>query len=160
MGCDIHAYIEYRKPRTEHWYGFGERINPGRNYAIFGRLAGVRTDGPPVAPLRGLPKDVAHAVREDGFLFVTEDGAGDDCCTLEEGRRWSGDPNIKLHDFVPHPDWHSHSWLTPDEFEKALQKAQGDYPDIFEPEYQAVLDAMRSFERTGHEVRIVFWFDN
>jgi hypothetical protein len=45
MGCDIHAYVESKKPDSKTWWGFGGRINPGRNYRMFGKLAGVRCDG-------------------------------------------------------------------------------------------------------------------
>lgn len=46
MGCDIHAYVEYKKADNNgDWISFGGRINPGRNYSLFGRMAeGVRTD--------------------------------------------------------------------------------------------------------------------
>lgn len=53
---------------------------------------------------------------------------------------------------VQHPDWHTPSWLTPAEWER-MTRAAG-------PEYQAMTAAMRSLEKTGHVVRVVFWFDN
>ena len=55
--------------------------------------------------------------------------------------------------FVSHPDWHSHTWLSADEFEKAIQ-------DLGNEKYRAALAAMRSFEADGLDARIVIWFDN
>ena len=52
MGADIHMYAEYRNKnqaqedqkqgRKPYWYCYGDQINPGRNYTLFGILAGVR----------------------------------------------------------------------------------------------------------------------
>jgi hypothetical protein len=50
------------------------------------------------------------------------------------------------------PDYHTHSWLTADEFQQAMQRAEAEHP-----EYLAVLAAMRAL---GPESRIVFCFDN
>jgi hypothetical protein len=164
MGCDIHAYIEYKAKGkgNGNWRSFGGRINPGRNYAIFGRLAqGVRTDGPAVVPLRGFPEDAGFYAKDDALLFVTADGKGDNYCTIEDAQRWNPGKYIKIHDHVPHPDWHSHSWVSADELDRALGAAYADYPGNFpEPEYQAVLVCMRSFEQQGFDSRLVFWFDN
>jgi hypothetical protein len=158
MGCDIHAYMEYRKA-PGRWHSFGERVNPGRNYTLFARLNGVRGEGEPVAPERGFPEDAGFYALDDNTLFVTEDGDGERYCTLEDARRWTKNPLVKIHDRIPDPDWHSHSWVTPDELEKALNaddvKARGD-----EPEYKAILAALRSFEKDGYDARLVFWFDN
>jgi len=159
MGCDIHAYIEFKRKGRDHWRSFGGRINPGRNYFLFGRLAdGVRGDGPALVPTRGMPSDVGSYARDDGFLFITEDGQGNDCCTLENARRWEPSKEWKLHDFVPHPDWHSHSWATAKEWEDAIKPCmEGQHQ---EPQYVAILAAMQSLEKSGSEVRIVYWFDN
>lgn len=74
MGCDIHAYIEYRhkRPRNEwerQWRDFGGRINPGRNYAIFSTLAGVR-GGPTIVQPRGVPDDIATAAHGDWWMMI------------------------------------------------------------------------------------------
>jgi len=44
MGCDIHAYVEYRRPYPdgkEHWFFFAD-VNIGRNYRLFALAATVR----------------------------------------------------------------------------------------------------------------------
>lgn len=122
MGCDIHCYIEYKPAGSDDWSDFGGRINPGRNYDLFAKLAGIRNydEIEPVAKPRGYPKDAAYEAEKK---------------------------------YVSNPDWHTHSWLTADEFAVAIEGSG-------EPEYEAILAAMRSFEAGGAQARIVFWFDN
>jgi hypothetical protein len=160
MGCDIHCYVEYQKSDYPGWRDFGGRVNPGRDYSLFGRLAGVRS-GPALVEPRGIPGDLAWAARDDWFLFISESGGGD-YVTLavamgyaEHGRKiieQDGKPT-----WVEHPDWHTPSWLSVDEFEAALT-AESEWPP--NDEYWAVLAAMKCLRERGNEVRIVFWFDN
>ena len=156
MGCDIHCYIEYKSPDTDGWSDFG-RINPGRNYDLFGKLAGVRRiEVTPVVEPRGLPEDVAYAASSDAWLFVTDTGSSEGCCSREQAEQWVGwgaRYRNSEKEFVSNPDWHSHSWLTPNEFAIAIEGSG-------EPEYEAILAAMRSFEAGGFQARVVFWFDN
>ncbi len=157
MGCDIHCYVEYKRPDWKHWSGFGGRINPGRSYFLFSKMAGVRNSGEiePVVPPRGFPADCAYVAERDNYLYVT-DTEGEGYCTaeraehyIEYGSQWKDETKK----FVTHPDWHTHSWLTPNEFEKAIEEATNE-------EYRAILAAMRSFESQGFAARLVFWFDN
>jgi hypothetical protein len=81
MGCDIHIVAERKNPTTglyEPWGTFTERhgsfvqdgpkefmneIYEGRNYTLFGVLAGVRGgDDHMIAPPRGLPTDMSPEV--------------------------------------------------------------------------------------------------
>lgn len=223
MGCDIHCYVEYRNPKSEYdptrWNDFGGQINPGRNYRIFGALAGVRHGQPKgCVPARGIPPDLAWQAHGDWWVYVTDDeptraddgegGIGDAAMglmrvclahpkedtprkmLLDALQEWNGHDEagrdsdwpriggvtreradawvsggrrdaVKYnHDrsAVEHPDWHTPTWLTPDEWEFAL-KAAGQLPGT-EPEYYAMLAAMRSLEAGGFEVRCVMWFDN
>lgn len=205
MGCDIHAYIEHAADDRRigdgslWWQDFGGRINPGRDYDLFGHLAGVRCNGvTPVAPVRGYPEDAALAADEDNFVRIhygEEDLAEEGECTPETATKWHnsyGAP-YKPHEegtppkFIQSPDWHTHSWVTPDEFELAIQRAETDHrvelaamkeryvqeglpipeyltdplPDrSVSSRYYAVLAAMRALEGPGRHVRLVFWFDN
>lgn len=163
MGCDIHCYIEYRPLNQEHlsqddWSHFGGRINPGRNYDLFARLAGVRNydEIEPVAKPRGFPEDAGYAARGAYWMYVSNSTA-EGHCSPERAERWVESGASKYRDaektYVSNPDWHSHSWLTPDEFAIAIGGSG-------EPEYDAILAAMRSFEENGFQARIVFWFDN
>lgn len=182
MGCDIHCYIEY-KPRpkmptgpVERWFTFGGRMNPGRNYDMFGFLAGIRGDGPPVVPPsdRGIPDEMAYEAANDWWLFINyaDDDENDDdtgMCTPtaaksyhQMGSRYRGTVTTtdKRPQYVEHPDWHTPSWLTPDEWEQALGLYCALNPQYPVPdEYDAMLAAMRSLEG-NNEVRVVFWFDN
>jgi hypothetical protein len=161
MGCDIHCYMEYRRPSGDRWLPFGARINPGRNYRIFGRLAGVRREQEPHVKPRGLPADVGWRAQDDAWIFIHEDG-GEDSCKPEDAARWAAQGLKYRNDrdgkptWIENPDWHSHSWATPTEWEVAISHPE----DGDEIEYRAMLHALRYFESSGYEARVVFWFDN
>lgn len=166
MGCDIHTYVEYGKKDEEgkiRWRNFGGRVNPGRNYFLFGTLCkGVRSDLEHGFSQRGLPEDMAYASKNDSRLFISEH-EGDGNCTLERAMTWESHgckiTNNEFAEpvFVEHPDWHSHSWLSYEEFDKALalyyEKAELKFK---EPEYEALLASMKKFIELGFECRIVF----
>ena len=129
MGCDIHCYMEYKPKGSDSWRGFGGRVNPGRNYWMFGTMAGVRADHLPHVEPRGVPADMASDASGDYWIFITEEG-GEGYTTPERAASWcngSWDRSVLKHpekpllnNFVSGPDAHTHSWLTPDEFELAL----------------------------------------
>lgn len=164
MGCDIHAYIEYSKSDSGKWYCFAGEIDPGRNYAIFAHLAGVRDATGLVTPIaadRGLPCDASRTVVLGNALSICEDGIeGVRTCSRSNAAtlvrngysQYIGPNNSR----ITHPDWHSHSWATTEELSLAISMAKSD-DDI---EYIVMLDTMHSFERHGYCTRLVFWFDN
>ena len=162
MGCDIHAYVEYKPKGNTNWQSFGKRLNPGRYYGMFALLANVRNNGDlkPVAELRGVPLDVGYYAAKDLVLRVNDKfGNEEGWCSKASADRWVAGGSSKwwvAGHSITHPDWHSHSWVTADE----LQKALGSLPFENPYEYVAVLDCLRSFERQGCEGRLVFWFDN
>ena len=168
MGCDIHLYVEYKNKKETNYRNFGGRINPGRNYYIFGLLAkGVRSDLPEGIELKGLPdrETMSYMSRGENEMFIHEDG-GEGFVTPETAERWvkSGSSKYigKDKNRITHPEWHSHSWLTTEEYEKQLNVFLN-HPDAklyAEPEYEAVLAILKSFESGGYDARIVFWFDN
>jgi len=195
MGCDIHCYIEFKKPKSDSWKDFGGRINPGRNYSMFGAMAGVRVDDIPHLEPKGVTDDMAYASSGDYWLFVTDSkNDSEGYCSVEQAERWlkSGcvlkyPENHIINNYVSHPDWHSHSSLTTNEFELAIAaylKASGyqlNTPKLNSPndieaitteakgkdnaitwiaEYWAILAAMKCFLAQGFEARLVFWFDN
>lgn len=196
MGCDIHCYIEYKKPDRDGWSDFGGRINPGRLYQMFGALAGVRSRTVNFLQPRGVPNDMSYASKNDYWLFIVENNTDESgFCTVEQAKRYIASGSILknptepfLHNSVSHPDWHSHSWVTPDEFEQAIAvhlKANGFQINTARlpapqelsaltttdensnnwalselTEYWAILAAMRCFEQQGFQSRLVFWFDN
>lgn len=167
MGCDIHCFIEHSASDSErlYWTPFGGHINPGRDYGMFGLLAGVRSGDKPVYEVRGVPEGLAYEAVDESRLYISADAPDEDGnCSPESAERWVNEGSSKYTDerkvFVTHPDWHSHSWLTPDEWEAVLAKcAQREWGEP-DPEYYAMLAAMRCLESKGRKVRVVFWFDN
>lgn len=180
MGCDIHMYIQYRnieetesrKERNEKpcWLSFGDGFNPGRNYTLFGILAGVR-DWPDneekMFEARGLPDfELGWSARQDNILYITED---EECreggyCTLKQAERW-GRKIVRHEDGKPwytyHPDWHSHSWLTTKELSQAYRWYKSVSGYSLSLEYRVLLKTMKALEDGGkNEVFVVFWFDN
>ena len=79
MGCDIHAFPEYRD--GDEWVSFGE-VDLWRNYHIFYALAGVRGPFDGIVPLepRGLPDDADFRVRDEW----SEDGHTPSWVTTDE----------------------------------------------------------------------------
>jgi len=139
MGCDIHLYIEYKdkKPALEDgyvpgWQSYGNRINPGRNYALFALMANVRNYGDEKLPVlverRGMPDDVSYTTMNDNRIYISDD-EGEDYVSMETAKRWVKSGSSKFINnndgnptWVTQPDWHSHSWLTTSEFESVLNK--------------------------------------
>ncbi len=176
MGCDIHMYIQYRNKKNidtkyDRWNNFGERINPGRNYEMFGILSsGVRKEWNKSFDSRGLPKKFSSTI--DWNLHIPIRDENDDpnnygtyTVTLEQIKNWGSKKIVYNSQGKPYkvvnPDWHSHNYLTVDEYAKALKwyREQTKYePPV---EYKALLKAMRELENKGkNEVMVVFWFDN
>jgi len=168
MGCDIHAYVEYKEKEdnsNEYWWGFGGQINPGRDYTMFGILAGVRYHPKKGFDPRGIPNHhLSWAANDNLYLYITEDGEDDNSTTLEQAKLW-GKEIIYDDDGKPfkvkHPDWHSHSWLTTKELAQAYkwyEEELGHKPGL---EYRALLKLMKALEDNGkNKVIVVFWFDN
>ncbi len=165
MGCDIHAFIEYRESNSR-WWPFGSEFRLSRDYGVFASLAGVRGrggDDSPVAAGRGVPDDLAHVSESANRLYVSED-EGEGNATLANAQRWiaSGCSKPIIRDgkmnFVTHPDWHSHSWCTSAELKAAIESLGVERGTS--PQYYAAIAAMEAFEKLGYETRLVFWFDN
>jgi hypothetical protein len=180
MGCDIHMYVEYRPKKADYnfWNSYGGRINPGRDYVMFGLLCkGVRTSFDQSHLPKGKLKkgEMGWQCEEDLHLLITKDGDREGETTILKALRWSKTYGLEIHRsdlnnepiYIDHPDWHSHSWLTIEEFEKSLK----DYEQIAEElgyvlkepdvKYSAILSSMKTLENNGqNDVRVVFWFDS
>lgn len=166
MGCDIHLFIEYRNSKkARRWESLSFReMDLHRNYRTFAAMAGVmlRDDSNvDFQPPRGLPKGCSNWVRGRNELLVVDRnihiGGGE--VSRADAEAWINRGLSKCTNadraYITHPDWHSHSWLSPDEYQRALEAAENPLPD-----YRAVLAALRSLEQSGCEARVVFWFDN
>lgn len=163
MGCDIHGHLE-AKTMGDRFHGVAEFSHMTRSYDTFTRLAGVRDRGlyQPVVTPRGLPPNPSLAVQWDYTLFVKDDKdtetGGPHSCSRSKAESWVkrgvsewwNDDKTR----VTHPDWHSVSWLTPEELREALL-------DTSPVDYWALVAAMEELDsRADHEPRFVFWFDN
>lgn len=173
MGCDIHLYLEYSKkekvitPEKTRWDYFGGRINPGRNYLMFGIMSrGVRTEPIFSIARKELPDDCGYASQDDSRIFISET-PNNNYVTMEKALQWEKrgcklipGANGKIA-WVEHPDWHSHSWLNTAEFKKVMdfynKETKGQRLEL---EYEVILAVMKKFEKLGFNARIVFWFDN
>ena len=60
MGCDIHCHVEIKV--AGEWLHWNHPDVP-RNYELFGKMAGVRCEGPPIAQPRGVPDDATPTTR-------------------------------------------------------------------------------------------------
>lgn len=83
VGCDIHVCVETRNKDTGKWEGLflykkqNDKVEKipvydGRDYGLFGMLAGVRSASGSLVPLRGLPDDTSDYVDDeygDGEYF-------------------------------------------------------------------------------------------
>jgi len=164
MGADIHAYIEYAQPSSNdklHWTPFAGQLSLWRDYNLFGKIAGVRGEGP-VFPLRGMPDDLGYEASGDCCLYINDENPDQEGhCSRENAERWveSGISEWKWDKRkVTHPDWHSHTWLSTDEFRQILQMPC-EHGSVHEC-YLAALAAMEALQAAGNHVRIVIWFDN
>jgi len=187
LGSDIHLFIEYRNVNNDkaRWQSFAGEIALERNYVIFERLAGVRGNlGNAIVLPRGFPPDAGSEAKDENFLWIHygTGNADEFSCSPEEAARLvdsgrssyfgilkkvgmavdlKGVKETELVDVqrperVSKPDWHSHSWLSLKEFESAILQIGAEVPKV----YAACIAAMRSLEKDGCEVRVVFWFDN
>lgn len=133
MGCDIHAFIElyskqeYAKHDACFVDCFAEEVSFGRDYVLFGLLAGVRHHAHPVISPRGLPNDPKMSHQADSRYHMTvldcpnpEDVfMGFNCISRERAEvyvnsgstHYSDDKKNRIVD----PAWHTPTWLTLDE---------------------------------------------
>lgn len=179
MGCDIHAWIEFRRKPTDEeespkWMpvqGFGEFSF--RDYNMFSSLAQVRGDDEKGMIPRGLPDDVSDTVYWNMLLRVVDDDDPDWEGTIKkslaesmvkDGRCKPVSSDIFPGDYIEDGDTHSHSWCTAKElascirrnyYDRKAKKWYGGLP------WKTLLWAMKAVNDTeGLESRLVFWFDS
>jgi hypothetical protein len=180
MGADIHMYVEYRNKkqakdletqgRDPYWYSFGDCFNPGRNYTMFAILAGVRGEFKDSFEPKGrIPFNLmGNSAKHDLYYFI-DDKEGERTVTREQAKKYSESYGCEIVDdsWVRCPDFHSHSWMSSKELEKAYKgykvhaSKEWDKKMDVPVEWKAILAAMKSLEDEGkNEVRVVFWFDS
>lgn len=81
MGCDIHAFVEFfskqESAKNDSCFVdcFADELSFGRDYVLFGFLAGVRHMCPVLVAPRGIPKDpnLSYPASSRYFLDVIDD---------------------------------------------------------------------------------------
>jgi hypothetical protein len=176
VGCDIHMFVEYssKEPSAyqtdqgrKYWSGFADRINPGRDYRMFAMIAecGRCSDIEPVVPNRGMPDgDLGYATADSYWMYVTEE-PGEGMTTRARAESWVRTGSSHWRDaeekFVSHPDWHSHTWLTVDEYQRVIERYSEEFHEPPGVEYMALFAAMRVLRQGDkNDVRVICWFDN
>lgn len=183
-------FVEYRnkkraqedktKGRKSHWYSYGDHTNPGRNYTMFGILAGVRGKYEDSFEPKGKldREEMGWSSRDANWFYISKDVAETDLengyTNLETAKKWEGygcrienDQNGKPA-WVEQRHWHSHTWMSIEELEEAFKRymvrASAEWEEGITKaplEYRAMLASMKALEDDGeNEVRVVFWFDN
>lgn len=190
MGADIHMFVEYcskkviqelkKEGKKPYWHSYGGHINPGRNYTMFGVLAGVRGQYEDSFESKSKlnREEMGWSSRDANWFYINKDVAETDfennITNIETARKWEGyDYRIKNDEhgepaWVEHPHWHSHSWMSIEELEEAFKRyvvhastEWGVEINNVPLEYRALLASMKALEDDGkNEVRVVFWFDN
>ena len=131
MGCDIHLYIESKTGLGDFgWESFGGRIDVGRNYELFGLLAGVRGTREALVAPRGLPGDISV-------------------------RAYKGLQSSDLHCH----SWLSRKELRA-AIAQLTMDVDGEGVEFASAEWYAILAAMKALKKAGRRVRIVFAFDS
>lgn len=102
-----------------------------RDYTLFGILADVRGDGPPLAAPRGVPDDASA-----GYRAIVE--------------RWGADGHTH--------SWYSLSELLATDWDARGYPRRD--PDAIGGGWCRALDLLQALGRDGDDVRIVFFFDN
>ena len=163
MGCDIHGYIESR-PNLEHNQNYWHKdadLHLGRNYAMFGFLAGVRGLNEPIVEPRGF--DDNSSLKWEYCLRVNDEQYSQDAegyTSKERADKYvAGGYSRMIGEMVTHPDWHTASWLTADEMKKVLLAYKETYTDL-RMKYDAMWDAVLAMLKCIPNSRFVFWFDN
>lgn len=179
MGTDIHAFVEVV---GEEAVSLTEgEFYIGRDYHLFGALAGIRTAEPPLVPVRGIPQDPSRdvagwyyqvAVEPDEVPRLRESGGTFGPCgfvTLQDAEVYVSRgcshwrlplPEPPIRRQISNPEWHSPTWLWFEEIQQVLAYRGLDVKSI-NPFFAAMYDAMLSLHRglQTERVRLVFWFD-
>lgn len=129
MGCDIHCYLEYyseeSKPNVPYVHSFSyDQIAFGRDYLLFGCLAGVRHAIKPIVEPRGLADDpeFGWVVKNKLFLKIIDEEPNSteyNCISRTEAERLLSSTQNKYttkkmqnDGVIVNPDYHTISWVS------------------------------------------------
>jgi len=145
MGCDIHGVFQRRDEESKTWQDVESVYKQDRHYFLFGVLADVRGDGPPISEPRGLP--------EDFEIVDGEDHPISDLKFMDPRRRGWHEANEPL---VVWMGDHSRSWLTGEEMLKWYESAKTDKKGSL----AYFFDEVARLVAEHGEIRFVFGFDS
>jgi hypothetical protein len=130
MGCDIHAHIEFFS-KTEHKTTsncfvrcFSGELSFGRDYILFGLMAGVRHSVPPIIKPKGIPTTptLSYEVTDAYYLNVISDEAPrapTNSIRESLAKEYVSEAySIYVDDSklrITNPNFHTPTWLTLDE---------------------------------------------
>lgn len=135
MGCDIHAYIEHYSKKDLvagkcFVDSYSSRVNFGRDYLLFGLIAGVRSMEAPVVDAKGLPTNppMSWECSNEYYLRIVSDEEYETSKRDLLGQRliskskleqistyYGGKTQVNGQNMIPDPDYHTVTWLTLDE---------------------------------------------
>jgi hypothetical protein len=167
MGCDIHMFIEYKlgdapwkadehhQILKEDGYEHLRQVSAtGRNYHLFGKLAGVRTNGPEP---KGLPDDCTEIIRSNTEIKEYGDDHSHSYSSLEEFRQALKDCDYDLTKQV-------RAVAFSDRYENLNYMNLLAYLDYMVKKYSLDLEAEQMILgqpiNTQVQCRLVYWFDN
>lgn len=137
MGCDIHVCLEVKI--NGEWILINHP-NVGRDYSLFGKMAGVRDlSVKPISLAKGLPDDISKGTKHYRDWWGAE-GHSDSWLNIQEIEKLAAWHNRK------NDDWHK-------DFSSQFGYLHGD--SIYN--FRKYRDA---YPKEIESVRIVFWFDN
>ena len=139
MGCDIHLHVELKVDGKWHHY---DNVKIGRNYDLFGLMAGVRSiDFSPIVDPKGFPPDASDMVRYqfgyDSYFHTPSWLNEDEIELLKERAKEEGIFNYSFEHETMRGSYLFHNDYT----KESLKSLQERYPHI-----------------EGY--RFVFWFDS
>lgn len=185
MGCDIHAFLEYRRASDErlYWRAFSGELNLDRNYEVFGSLAGVRRERPHVTP-RGVPEPMSMDADGEYWTWIDYENpelvAEAERCvragysktrglvektvtnvtTFGFGGPAQTETRVRDEAHVGKPRFYSDADAhTPSWLTIDEFEAALEGCEYVQT-YRAVVAAARVLEQAGNICRVVFWFDN
>ena len=171
MGCDIHLYIEY-KVNDGEWTadphhtmydddeGYLRDVSAsGRDYSLFGALAGVRGDGPDP---KGLPDDISPIIKSAAERYG-DDGHSHSWTSLKDFKKILKDLGYEFPKskdaFFNYGDYDFTTNPPPPAFTTVVNYCEDMENNIewivFE---KAVLTGGKGKYKI--DVRLVYWFDN
>ena len=130
MGCDIHAHIEffskseYKSSGKCYVHCFSGELCFGRDYILFGLIAGVRHSVPPIIKPRGIPTSpgLSYSASDSYYLNVVDDDAprvSANSVRSTLAQEWVSEAYACYTDSskmrITNPNFHSATYLTVDE---------------------------------------------